>query len=237
MRKIILRESQLKHIIKEAAHKVLSNFYANNKISEKYTIKEVKYFHPSGEKLPNGSHYQKGGFLKECRENINSFILDEGIHSIQYGLSKYRGGIIVFAINVNAIQMSNNKIINGIKQFVETLKNRFNKDKNVHNTITNFNNDKSRNNGEYIGAYSLGNFFKGKYVGDNGEMFNDKSICLEINGLSSKSLLKLAEMIADKFKQETVLVKDLNYNKIYLANSNESDDSFEDDLKKVNTEV
>lgn len=101
----------------------------------------------------------------------------------------------------------------------------------------NFNSDETRNGGEYIGAYSLGNFFKGKYVGDNGEMFNDRSICLEINGLSSKSLLKLAEMIAERFKQETVLVKDLNKNKIYLADANESDDTFEQDLNNINTDV
>lgn len=152
-------------------------------------------------------------------------------------MSKYRGGMIVFAVNVNAVQMSSNKIVNAIKQFIETTKNRFNKDKIVHNTINGFNNDDTKNNGEYIGAYSLGNFFKGKYLGDNGEMFNDRSICLEINGLSSKSLLKLAEMIADRFKQETVLVKDLNRNKIYLADANETDDTFEDDINNVNTEV
>ena len=68
-------------------------------------------------------------------------------------------------------------------------------------------------------------------------MFNDRSICLEINGLSSKSLLKLAEMIANEFKQETVLVKDLNKNKIYLANADETnDDNFVTDLENIHTE-
>ena len=61
----------------------------------------------------------------------------------------------------------------------------------MHNVINKFNN----NGGEYIGAYSVGNFFKGKYVGDNGEMFNDKSLSIEINGLSSESLLKLASRV------------------------------------------
>lgn len=230
--KIKLTEGQLHSMIRE----VVKNIIRHN-LNEKYTIKEIKYFHPSGRTLPNGSNYQKGGFLNECKKNRNSFILDEGVHGEQYGMSKYRGGMIVFAVNVNAVQMSNNKIINALKQFIETTKNRFNKDKIVHNTIMNFNSDETRNGGEYIGAYSLGNFFKGKYVGDNGEMFNDRSICLEINGLSSKSLLKLAEMIADRFKQETVLVKDLNKNKIYLADANESDDTFEQDLNNINTDV
>ena len=68
-------------------------------------------------------------------------------------------------------------------------------------------------------------------------MFNDRSICLEINGLSSKSLLKLAAMIAGGFRQETVLVKDLNRNKIYLADANESDGTFENGLNNVNTDI
>lgn len=235
--RINLSENQLHKIIKESVKEILSTRNNSKNISENFTIKEIKYFHPSGASLPNGSNYQKGGFLNECRKNMNSFVLNEGVHGEQYGMAKYRGGMIVFAVNVNAVQMSSNKIVNAIKQFVETTKNRFNKDKIVHNTINGFNNDNTKNNGEYIGAYSLGNFFKGKYLGDNGEMFNDRSICLEINGLSSKSLLKLAEMIADRFKQETVLVKDLNRNKIYLADANESDDTFEDDLNNVNTEV
>ena len=235
--RINLSENQLHKIIKESVKEILSTRNNSKNISENFTIKEIKYFHPSGASLPNGSNYQKGGFLNECRKNMNSFVLNEGVHGEQYGMAKYRGGMIVFAVNVNAVQMSSNKIVNAIKQFVETTKNRFNKDKIVHNTINGFNNDNTKNNGEYIGAYSLGNFFKGKYLGDNGEMFNDRSICLEINGLSSKSLLKLAEMIADRFKQETVLVKDFNRNKIYLADANESDDTFEDDLNNVNTEV
>ena len=91
--------------------------------------------------------------------------------------------------------------------------------------------------GEYVGAYSVGNFFKGKYVGDNGEMYDEKSIAVEINGLSSKSLLTIAEMIAKEFRQETVLVKDLNKNKIYTADSipMPNDTTLDDELGKVNT--
>lgn len=32
-------------------------------------LNEVKYFHPSGTKIPNGIQYQRGGFLNECRAN------------------------------------------------------------------------------------------------------------------------------------------------------------------------
>lgn len=87
-------------------------------------------------------------------------------------------------------------------------------------------------NEEHIGAYSVGNFFKGMYVGSSGEMFNGQSMCVEINGLSCPSLLKLAEMIAKSFTQETALVKDLNRNKIYLAHSLEPDEDLNQERER-----
>lgn len=178
---MIIKEKLLRQIIKENIMKV--------ETKQTTRWKEVKYFHPEGRNMPNGSHYQRGGYIQECKQNINSFILDEGVHNNQYGLSDYRGGVIVFSTDV--------------------------KDTMLHDIMNYFN----AKGGECIGAYSVGNFFIGKYVGDNGEMYNEKSLSVEINGLSSKSLLNVAEMIAREFKQETVLVKDLSKNKIYLADS------------------
>ena len=195
--------------------------------------REVKYFHPDGKTMPNGHGIQRGGYIKECKDNTEKFELDEGVHGEQYGLSKYRGGVIVFATDDNAVALSDNKILNKIKQFVESLKNRWGKDKIVHRAITRFNNE----NEEYIGAYSLGNFFKGRYVGDNGEMYSDKSVALEVDGLSSASLLRLAEILATAFQQETVLVKDLNKNKIYLADAEPDDRDINKLLDEINIEV
>lgn len=155
----------------------------------KQNITEVKYFHPSGLKhLPNGSHYQKGGFLHECRKNACAFVLSEDIHPEQYG-SDHRGGIIVFSSDVNAPQLSDNKVLH--KMNIDT--------------------------DDFIGAYSIGNFFKGKYVSDNGQVFSDKSLAIEVNGLSSKGIIRLAKILANDFVQQTVLVKNLNINKIYLT--------------------
>ena len=198
-------------------------------------FREIDYFHPDGKHMPNGSNYQRGGFLTECRINRNSFVLDEGVHGEQYGLSKYRGGIIVFSTDVNAVTLSNNKLINKVKQLIITFNNRLNKGKIIHKVINKFN-DTTKNEEEKIGAYSVGNFFKGKYVGDNGEMYNEKSISVEINGISSKHLLEFAEMLAKEFMQETVLVKDLNLNKIYLADTipMPTDKTVRDELSNVN---
>lgn len=200
--------------------------------------KEIKYFHPSVKQMPNGVHYQRGGFLYECKVNkeafTNSFFdnaqvytLDEAIHPTQYGLADYRGGIIVFSVDVNAKKFSDNAFINKLKQFLATIQQRLTKDKKIGSLINKFN----KTSEEYIGAFSLGNFFHGKYVSDDGKVFDEKSMAMEINGLSTKSLIKVAEAICNEFSQETVLVKDLNANKIFLVNGEPSEDY---DLSQIN---
>lgn len=196
-------------------------------------VKEVRYFHPSGKSMPNGSHFQRGGFLHECKQNKNAYVLDEAVHGEQYGLAKYKGGVITFSTDINAIELSKNAFVNKIKQIIETYKQRFNKEKLIHKVVNRFND----NSDEYIGAYSVGNFFQGKYVGDNGEMYNEKSLSIEVNGLSSKSLVQLAEYIAEMFRQETVLVKDLNNGKIFLVDAEPSDVSLDDEMKRINVAV
>lgn len=195
--------------------------------------KEIKHFHPNGRTMPNGSHYQRGGFLEECRNNKMKFVLDEGVHGTQYGMSDYRGGIIVFSTDVNAVELDKNRLLNKVKQILATFKNRMNRGSKIHNVMNKYNQEGD----EYVGAYSVGNFFKGKYVGDNGEMYNERSLSVEINGLSSKALLRVAELVAQEFNQETVLVKDLNKNKIYMADSIPMKDntSIDDELDNVNT--
>lgn len=146
-------------------------------------VREVKYFHPSGKSLPNGSHFQRGGFLHECQQNKDAYVLDESVHGEQCGLSKYRGGVITFPVDNNAILLSE-LIQEAVSQF---------------------------------DAHSVGNFFKGKFVGESGEVYDETSLSIDVNGLSSESLTQLAENIAERFHQETVLVKDLNNGKIFLV--------------------
>ena len=64
MATIRLSERKLCNIIKEALNKVFN---------ENKSISEIKYFHPSGKTLPNGSFYQKGGFLRECNISRSTF--------------------------------------------------------------------------------------------------------------------------------------------------------------------
>lgn len=141
---------------------------------------------------------------------------------------------MVFSTDVNTVEVNDNKLINKIKQLIATFNNRINRNKKIHNTV-NYLNKGIKKPEERTGAYSVGNFFKGKYVGDNGEMYNDKSLSVEINGISSRYLLSFAELLAKEFMQETVLVKDLNLNKIYLADSitMSSDTTLRDELSEV----
>lgn len=231
-KKIIrISESELRELIKNSVNEVVEIHKLFENTNPKRVFKEVKYFSTDGKSMPNGVGFQRGNFLHECKVNAESFMLDEAVHGKQYSLSDYRGGIIVFSTDVNAVNLDKNKLYNKIKQILTTLNQRHNTSSITHKIINKFN----KYNDEYIGAYSIGNSFDGKYVGDNGEEYNERSVTIEINGLSSQGLLRLAEMIARIFHQETVLVKDLNTNKIYLANSLRGGDS--PDLSKINTKV
>jgi hypothetical protein len=234
----------------------VKNFSKN----KNFSIKEIKYFSPDGRNtLPNGSIYQKGGFLNECRINKESFsennyqyfidskfiitesniLVTEAVHQNQYGLFDYRGGIIIFSTDVNSLILDKNKLINWLKNKILTLKNRLFTRKKLGNIISKFNLNKNKKIKEkqiedYIGAFSIGNFFKGTYISDNEKQFNEKSLSIEINGISTEALIYLAEEIAIDFKQETVLVKDLNKNKIFLVDKNKEGNY---NLDNINTKV
>lgn len=195
-----------KHIITESLEKALDSFV----IWTMGGMREVRHFHPSGHTMPNGSYIQRGGYLAECRRNAESFTLDDGVHGEQYRFLDYRGGVIVLPAAINAEEMSQNTVLDKVKQVVMTYGNRLRKGRVVREPL-------DGEGTEHIVAYSVGRSFTGKFVGDNGEVYGEKSLSVEVNGLSGRSLLRLAEMLADAFVQETVLVKDLNTGKIYLV--------------------
>ncbi len=161
--------------------------------------------------MPNGIGYQRGNFIIECRKNREAFIVDEAVRNNQPVSADYKGGAIVFSTDVNAVGLDANELMNWLKQHIGTFAQRYNASNILHKVVSN-------DSEECIGAYSVGNAFRGRYAGDNGEEYNERSTTIEVNGLSSKGLLYLAEMIARVFKQETVLVKNFNTDKIYLAN-------------------
>jgi hypothetical protein len=119
-----------------------------------------------------------------------------------------KGGIIVFSVNVNAVQLSNNKLINFIKNNIETLKNKLFKDKKINKVLSNY---------DEVYGVSIGNYVKGRYKSENGSLFDESSLSIEIIGITPDVLNRLAEDLAKEFRQETVLVKNYKSNRIYLV--------------------
>lgn len=68
-----------------------------------------------------------------------------------------------------------------------------------------------------IGNWNVGNFFKGKYTGKNGKVLTEKSLSVEVIGVTYEQFIKIAEDLCREFKQETVLVKSYSTDKILLV--------------------
>jgi len=119
-----------------------------------------------------------------------------------------KGGIIVFSVNVNAVQLSNNKVVRYIKNSLETLKNKLFKDRKINKVLSNY---------DEVYGVTIGNFVKGRYKSESGSMFDESSLSIEIIGITTDVLNRVAEDLAKMFQQETVLVKDYSTNRIYLV--------------------
>lgn len=157
--------------------------------------------------------FKLNGFSISRNNDLNAktaFIdLDNG--AIQEEISyefEDKGGIIVFSINVNAVQLSSNKLINFIKNHVETLKNKLFKDKKINKVLSSY---------DEVYGVTIGNFVKGRYKSENGNLFDESSLSIEIIGITTDVLNRVAEDLAKLFQQETVLVKDYTSNRIYLV--------------------
>ncbi len=122
---------------------------------------------------------------------------------------KEKGGIIVFSQEVNAVRLSQNKLINFVKQKLETIKNRLSGKKKI---------DKIADDNELIG-WTVGNYLDGRYKAKNGKMYGEKSLSVEIIGIDTDILIKIAEQLCDAFMQESVLVKDYSTGRIMFVDN------------------
>ena len=120
-----------------------------------------------------------------------------------------KGGIIVFSQEINAVKLSENKLVNWIKQKVATFKNKA----SGKSTI-----DKIAQDHDLVG-WTIGNFLKGRYTGKNGKVYSEDSLSVEIIGVPDDTLIKIAEELCRAFNQETVLVKSYSErNRILFVN-------------------
>lgn len=143
--------------------------------------------------------------------NVNGKKLAE---SISYTFED-KGGIIVFSTDVNAM-VDAKGFVNKIKGFFKgkfnTLMNRLLRIKKLDSLLKNY---------KDVMAYSIGNFFKGKYFDrKTGKTYSEKSLSIEIIGIPSDLLVPIAESIAKEFMQKEVLVKNYETDKIFLVDQN-----------------
>jgi hypothetical protein len=118
-----------------------------------------------------------------------------------------KGGIISFSTDVNAVQSSKNKVLNFIKNKVATYKNRFMKNAKIYKVL---------NRHSEIYGVTIGNFVKGRYKDKDGNFYNEKSLSIEIIGITTEVLDAVAKDLTKEFTQESVLVKNYATNDIYL---------------------
>lgn len=55
-------------------------------------VAKVQWFHPDGEKMPNGVYFQRGGWLAECEENTRHFAAADGVGVPVAGVAGGWGG-------------------------------------------------------------------------------------------------------------------------------------------------
>lgn len=187
------------------------------KITEK-TKDITKCFHPEGKTGFQGI-WSMAGWQHAVKVNVDAFKKHAAISPQQYGMSKDKGGMIVFSPKVNAIQLDKDNEKNKEQQeYLTGFQSSFSKGL-VEGLVSDF----LQQTGREGQGYTWGSGFEGHYVGSNNEHYDESSLTLELTGLNSQELIKLAETIAWAFFQETVLVKDYNNGKVYLVDGRVSE--------------
>ena len=109
------------------------------------------------------------------------------------------GGMIILSTDVNAVKLSENKLVNWVKQKIVSVENKFAFNKKL---------TKLASKHKDIFAWSIGRYFHGRYKSKEGYYFDEKSLSVEILGVPVKILIELAEDLCREFKQEAVMLKD-----------------------------
>ena len=121
-----------------------------------------------------------------------------------------KGGIVVFSTDVNAVNLSPNRVANWIRQKFATFKNRQQSTRII---------DKIANKNELVG-WTIGHYLDGRYHAKNGKNFGENSLSLELVGIDDDKLIHVAEDICKEFMQECVLVKSYSTGRIMFVDPN-----------------
>lgn len=122
-----------------------------------------------------------------------------------------RGGIITFSTDMNSTILSNDKVINFLKQKIVTIVNRITAIKKIDKVAQNFK----------LKGWTVTKGLHGKYIDrKNGVVFDEKSLSVELAGISTDVLLDVAENLCNEFKQQSVLIKSYENNNIWFISGN-----------------
>lgn len=129
-------------------------------------------------------------------------ILPEGIAPEENQWARRKGGTIVFSTDVNAINKKLEfDVLRWFKDKYETILNRSNQTKKIKKII-----DADKE----VRGYTIGNFFKGRYIADNGKRYDENSTSINIINVDSETLIRVATELCRSFNQESVILKDDN---------------------------
>lgn len=154
------------------------------------------------------SAYSAKRYLKaNINYNKDKVIASEGIHFEPEADRK--GGIIIFSTDVNAEDLNENKLVNYFKQKFLTIKNRLYQNKKIDNIA----------NKHKLKGWTIGRFLNGRYTDDEGRLFSEKSLSVEIIDVTLDELIEIAEELCIEFLQESVLIKDYTTNRVLFVDA------------------
>jgi hypothetical protein len=143
-------------------------------------------------------------------ENVSPIYLDEAV-DIELDDSS---GLITFSTDLNFTLVEAETFIDKVKLIFDSNWKAFLNRQNVRGRLKNILVDKNIQS-EYTLSRNLFSAHKSKH----GITLYKKSYCMTIEGVDSDVLILIATEICKEFKQETVMVRDFNKNKVYFINN------------------
>lgn len=161
----------------------------------KYKIKYIKYFSPDGkDALPDAVYFHKGGFVHECKLNAGKFKIPTTGYLVKNGVIRLIEEPALFMFNGAISVLPNNAKLDE-EMIISWLT----------SEITNLNT-------EHEIGFSVGKFFYRLF----GKVFDENSVCFQINGIKWKLIIQLNKSFLNEFKIQKVLIKDIQTGKIFL---------------------
>lgn len=135
----------------------------------------------------------------------NSVRVNEGVDlATEKEMLDKKGGIIVFSTDVNAVELSPNRVVNWLKQKFTTLRNRMQSTSKIDKYGKKYN----------LAGWTVGHYLDGRYTDKNGNFYGENSLSVEIIGVSTDEMISIAEDICREFNQESVILKDYTSHRI-----------------------